>query len=85
MNKKMREIMVTSWVEWHDLPSDIIPEVNLSYEHGFNAACNALIPLLKQSYPHVYCSAGAEHMLQGFRPSRLPIDTIVDAINEVID
>lgn len=80
MNSKMREIMETSWREWNGSEN-----VGLSYEHGFDAACDALIPLLKQSYPHVYGNAGADHLVQGFRPSRLPIDDLVDSIKAVTE
>lgn len=85
MNNKMREIMELTWKEWHGSTIDGFPNVNISFEHGFNAACDKLIPLLEQSYSHVYGSAGAEHMLQGFRPCRLPIDDLVDSIKAVTE
>jgi len=45
---------------------------------------NELQALLEMSAPHVFASAGAEHMLQGFYPKRLKIDDLVDRIKSVI-
>lgn len=85
MNSKMREIMETSWHEWHGSTIDDYPSVNISYEKGFDAACEKLMPLLEASSNHVYGSAAGDHLLDGFRPQRRPIDDLVDAINAVID
>lgn len=85
MNNKMREIMETSWSDWHGSTIDDFPNVNISYEKGFDAACDKLIPLLEQASHHVYGSAGAEHLLDGFHPRRRQIDDLVDSIKEVID
>jgi len=40
--------------------------------------------LIGIALPHVQASAGAEHMLDGFRPRRRPIDDDVDAIRAAL-
>ncbi len=40
--------------------------------------------LLRAAEPHVYASAGAAHMLDGFRPKRHPIDDLMDEIKDAI-
>ncbi len=45
---------------------------------------NELQALLEMSAPHVFASAGAAHMMDGFKPKRLPIDELVDRIKAVL-
>ena len=45
---------------------------------------NELQALLEMSAPHVFASAGAAHMLDGFRPRSRPIDELVERIKAVI-
>lgn len=67
MNSVLRSIMVESWREWHgDLDEDDIPQVNISFEEGFSAACEYLLPLLQQSLVHVSAIAEAGHLTDGF-------------------
>jgi len=40
--------------------------------------------LLEMSAPHVFASAGAAHLTDGFRPRRHPIDELVERIKAVI-
>ena len=45
---------------------------------------NELQALLEMSAPHVFGSAGAAHLIDGFRPRRHPIDELVERIKAVI-
>ena len=45
---------------------------------------NELQALLEMSSIHVFASAGAEHMLDGFKPKRRPIDELVERIKAVM-
>lgn len=45
---------------------------------------NELQALVEMSSAHVFASAGAEHMLDGFKPKRLPIDELVERIKAVM-
>ena len=49
-----------------------------------NNRMNELQSLLEMSAPHVFASAGAAHMMDGFRPRRHPIDELVDRIKAMI-
>lgn len=41
--------------------------------------------LLKECYPHVWSSAEAEHLVDGFRQrKKLPMDHLVDRLNEAL-
>jgi hypothetical protein len=82
MNDHIRTIMLQSWENWHRRRSR--PLVNMSYEKGFAAALDALIPLLRQCHPHVHGSHGAEHMLDGFKPQPRPIDALLKELEEVL-
>ena len=85
MNDHIRTIMLQSWANWHsDIDEDLRPIVNMSYEKGFAAALDALIPLLRQCHPHVHGSHGAEHMLDGFKPQPRPIDALLKELEEVL-
>lgn len=46
MEANMRKIMEQSWRDWHDEDMEEIPQVNMSYEKGFEACHNILMPLL---------------------------------------
>lgn len=77
--------MKNAWGRWHkDVPEDDRPNVNPSFHAGFEAAHDLLMPLLEKAAPHVYASAGANHMLDGFKPRRRPIDELVEQIKAVI-
>ena len=45
---------------------------------------NELQALVEMSSAHVFASAGAEHMLDGFKPKRRPIDELVERIKAVM-
>lgn len=45
---------------------------------------NELQALLEMAAPHVFASAGAAHMMDGFKPKRLPIDEFVERIKVVL-
>ena len=45
---------------------------------------NELQALLEMSAPHVFASAGAAHLTDGFKPRRHPIDELVERIKTVI-
>jgi len=45
---------------------------------------NELQALLEMSAPHVFASAGAARLTDGFRPRRHPIDELVERIKAVI-
>lgn len=86
MNEKLRFNMLLAWAQWHcNLDHNDIPDVSLAYEKGFHAACEHLLTLLQQAAPHVYASAQAEHMLDGFKPRRHKIDTLVEQIKAVTE
>jgi hypothetical protein len=78
--------MLQSWASWHSDIDDeeLIPRVTMTYEEGFTAAIDALLPLLRQCHPHVYGSHGAEHMLDGFKPQPRPIDALLRELEEVL-
>lgn len=48
------------------------------------AEIETLRRLLRAAAPHVYGSAGAEHLTDGFRPRRHAIDDLVDEIKAAI-
>jgi hypothetical protein len=86
MNDHLKNIMKQSWADWHEgccLP-DEMPNVTMTYEKGFTAALDALLPLLKQCHPHVHGSHGALHMMDGFNPKPRPIDGLMAAMEEVL-
>ena len=56
-----------------------------SYEAGFNDCYDLLMPLLQQAATHVIASHGAEHMMDGFRPQKRPIDGLVEQIKRVTE
>lgn len=85
MESEMNQKMKHAWLLWHgDMEEDDIPSVNASFKEGFEACHDILMPLLIESALHVMASHGAEHMLDGFRPQRRPIDDLVDKIKEVL-
>lgn len=85
MEHKLLQKMKNAWVDWHgDIDDEDVPSVNPSFQEGFEAAHDLLMPLLEMAAPHVYASAGAAHMLDGFRPKRIPIDELVDRIKDVV-
>lgn len=84
MESNMRKIMEQSWRDWHGSTIDDFPNVNMSYEKGFNACHNTLMPLLIESSIHVLASQGADHLTDGFRPQRRPIDGLVERIKAVL-
>lgn len=85
MEQKLVEKMKGAWVDWHaDIAPEDIPSVNPSFQEGYEAAHELLMPLLQMAAPHVYASAGAEHMLDGFKPKKLPIDELVNRIRDVV-
>lgn len=79
MESKMRKKMMYYWNRDH-----CALHVGIGFEEGFNAACELFMPLLEMSAPHVFASASADHMLDGFSPRRHPIDELVDRIKAVI-
>ena len=86
MNDHLKNTMKQAWANWHsDIDEDLIPRVTMTYEEGFTAAIDALLPLLKQCYPHVHGSHGAEHMLDGFKPQPRPIDGLLRELEEVLN
>lgn len=83
MESNMRKIMAHSWTDWlkesgdtHDTPS--------VFADGFEYCHNILMPLLIEAMPHVYASAGAAHLTDGFRPQRRKIDDLVERIEAVL-
>lgn len=46
--------------------------------------CAELEQLLRRAAPHVYASASAEHMLDGFRSRRRAIDDLVEQIKAAL-
>jgi len=85
MESKMEIAMRDAWLYWHsDIDKDDIPQVNVSFYEGFYACHELLMPLLEMSAPHVFASAGAKHLTDGFRPRRHQIDELVDRIKAVI-
>lgn len=85
MEQNMKAAMVKAWDEWHqDMSETDRPGTNPSFERGFGAAVDLLMPLLEMSAPHVFASAGAAHMMDGFKPKRLPIDELVERIKAVV-
>lgn len=85
MENNVREEMKKAWSKWHEDVSEAdIPAINPLFQEGFEAAQDVLMPLLEMAAPHVYASAGAAHMLDGFKPKRLPIDELVERINAVL-
>jgi hypothetical protein len=51
---------------------------------SLDAENKSLRRLLAIALPHVEASAGAEHLLDGFRPRRRPLDATVEAIREAL-
>ena len=85
MEKNMLEKMKMAWDRWHeDINEEDRPNVNPRFQEGFEAAHDLLMPLLEMAAPHVYASAGAAHMLDGFKPKKLPIDELVNRIKDVV-
>lgn len=78
-----------AWNAWDKLcprpcpfPSD---DEKIGFSVGFTACHDLLMPLLIEAMPHVMASHGAEHMLDGFRPQRRPIDGLVERLREVME
>ena len=88
MNKKLTEIMENGWQEWHSgLGSEFTPgKPTPAFEKGFKVACDALIPLIKQSSVIVHSFAETSHMLEGFnRGPDNKWDILNRKISEVIE
>ena len=62
MNGHLKKIMNNAWIDWHDgiSPKDIpFPEsCNPSFRRGFEAACEELLPMLKEATVAVESQAG---------------------------
>jgi len=85
MEQNMLAEMENAWNKWHeDISETDRPGINPSFQEGFEAAHDLLMPLLEMAAPHVYASAGAAHMMDGFKPKRIPIDEFVDRIKAVM-
>ena len=82
MNEYMRRTM-GEWALWdREIGS---AAVDPEYRRGFRACHDMLMPLLQQAATHVIASQGAEHMLDGFRPQKRPIDGLVEQIKRVTE
>ena len=85
MEQNMEDEMRKAWDDrHHDMSETDRPGTNPSFERGFGAAVDLLMPLLEMAAPHVFASAGAAHMMDGFKPKRLPIDEFVERIKAVL-
>ena len=53
MNNHLKKIMNKAWIDWHgDIPAEDIPfpeSCNPSFRVGFESACEALLPMLKDA------------------------------------
>jgi hypothetical protein len=87
MNDKLKTMILEVWEEWHsDLftdPKDA-PMLSPSFEKGASVIYEALIPLLKKSFPVMRAHAEASHMLEGFNEKKNHWDDLVDEIRSVI-
>ena len=79
MESKMIDAMTDCWKNLHK--SD---NATQGFIEGFEACHDLLMPLLEMSAPHVFASAVSEHLTDGFRPRRHPIDELVERIKAVI-
>lgn len=43
-----------------------------------------LLDLLRECAPHVFSAAEAEHLLDGFRPQRRPLDDLADRVRDAL-
>ena len=59
-------------------------EPSYDFRDGFESCHDLLMPLLEMSAPHVFASAGAAHLTDGFKLRRHPIDELVERIKAVI-
>lgn len=41
--------------------------------------------LLAEAAPHVYSAAGAEHLLDGFKPQRRPLDDLAERVRQELE
>ena len=46
---------------------------------------DTLHALLKECAPHVFSAAEAEHLLDGFRPQRRPLDDLADRVRAALE
>jgi hypothetical protein len=79
MNDAMQERMLLSWLKYDDGNDVVDPD----FYKGFEAAYEIIMPLLEVAAEHVYATAGAEHMLDGFRPRERPIDELVKRLKHI--
>lgn len=56
----------------------------LAYLAKLGKERDELQALIEMSAPHVFASAQAYHMVDGFRPKRHPIDELVERIKAVL-
>ena len=86
MNKKLEDAMKKDWVKWHEfLDPEEIPDEQPSYKRGFNAACDALLPLLKECLPYVQAQSAEDHKLDGlFNTSMYSSDDLLVKIKEIL-
>jgi hypothetical protein len=87
MNDKLKTMLLEACEESHrDLftgPKDA-PMMTPPFEKGASVIYEALIPLLKKSFPVMRAHAGASHMLEGFNEKRNKWDDLVDEIKSFI-
>jgi hypothetical protein len=72
------------WMPWTN--EDVRKRIDAVYAQAdaLHAELARVRSLLGIALPHVEASAGADHMLDGFRPRRRPIDDDLDAIRAAL-
>lgn len=82
MNHKMELAANEVWQKYN-ATRDVMVDAE-AFKAGFILCHDLLMPLLIEAMPHVMGSHGADHLLDGFRPRRRPIDDLVERLQEVI-
>jgi len=77
---KMEMAMRDAWIK----SRGNLYEPSYDFRDGFESCHDLLMPLLEMSAPHVFASAGAAHLTDGFKLRRHPIDELVERIKAVI-
>ena len=86
MNEYMKAAMDGFWrMRYADYQAEDVKAINADFREGFEACYDLLMPLLQRAATHVIASHGAEHMMDGFRPQKRPIDGLVKQIKRVTE
>ena len=73
--------MKDGWDNWHEnMATEDIPMPSTQFIKASNVMCDALLPILRKTFPIIRAHAGATHMLEGFNPKRNKWDDLVDEI-----